>query len=47
MLVRVCCFKNEFSEFTETSSPQTSPWLIVLDSKGIGKFKQCHPQTLN
>ena len=33
MLVRVCSFKNEFSELTEASSPQTSPWLIVLESK--------------
>ena len=32
MRVRVCCFKNEFSELTEAPSPQTSPGLIVLES---------------
>ena len=32
MRVRVCCFKNGFSELTEVPSPQTSPGLIVLES---------------
>ena len=46
MLVRVCCFKNEFSELTEASSPDIT-LAYCSGVKGIGKFKHCHPQTLN
>ena len=38
MCVRVRCFKNEFSELTRASSPQTSPGLIVLDSMVKGSL---------
>ena len=45
MCVRVGCFRNEFSEFTGVSSPQTSPGLCD-GVNGRGKFMHCHPQTL-
>ena len=44
MRVRVCCFKNEFSELTEASSPQTSPGLIVLESVVEGSLSTVIPR---
>ena len=46
MCVGVGCFRNEFSELTGASSPQTSPGLCD-GVNGRGKFMHCHPQTLN
>ena len=44
MCVRVRCFKNEFSELTWASSPQTSPGLIVLESVLEGSLSTVIPR---
>ena len=44
MFVRVRCFKNEFSELTWASSPQTSPGLIVLESVLEGSLSTVIPR---
>ena len=45
MHVRTHCFKNEFSELTGASSPQTSPGLIVLESMVEGSLSTVIPRT--
>ena len=44
MCVRVCCFKNEFSELTGASSPQTFQGLIVLESMVEGSLSTAIPR---
>ena len=44
MCVRVRCFKKEFSELTGASSPQTSLWLIVLESMVEGSLSTVMPR---